>query len=170
MKNHRFYIAVFVLLTISINAAAQKTGDIFDRKTIKSKMLEVARWQLKNPKHELTDWTNGAFYAGVFAAYETTKSKEILDSLMEMGEKNNWQPGRRFDHADDIAIAQTYIDLYRLKKDQKMIQPTIDAIHKIQTEKSPEVEKNGIIWWWCDALFMAPPTLAKLGKTLNNIF
>lgn len=131
-------------------------------------MLKVADWQLKNPKHSLTDWTNGAFYAGVFATYETTKSSEILKALMEMGEKNNWQTGKRFDHADDIAISQTYIDLYRLKKNRKMIQPTIEAIRKITTEESIEVQKNGIIWWWCDALFMAPPTFAKLGKTLND--
>src|SRR5215203_1265228 len=156
-----------ILLSCFVNLKAQ-TADVFDKNFIKARMLKVAGWQLKNPKHDLFDWTNGAFYAGVFAAYETTKSPEIMQALMEMGEKNNWQTGKRFDHADDIAISQTYIDLYRLKKDRKMIQPTIDAIQKIKTEKSAEVEKHGIIWWWCDALFMAPPTLAKLGKTLGD--
>jgi unsaturated rhamnogalacturonyl hydrolase len=151
----------------AVNLQAQ-SADIFDKNNIKARMLKVADWQLKNPKHELYDWTNGAFYAGVFAAYETTKSPELMKAMMEMGEKNNWQIGKRSDHADDIAISQTYIDLYRLKKDRKMIQSTIDAIEKIKTEPSREVQKNGIIWWWCDALFMAPPTLAKLGKTLND--
>ncbi|MEP6903510.1 MAG: glycoside hydrolase family 88 protein [Actinomycetota bacterium] len=163
----RQLISFLILLTCFVNLKAQST-DVFNRKNIKSKMLKVAAWQLKNPNHELTDWTNGAFYAGVFAAYETTKSKEILAALMEMGEKNKWQTGKRFDHADDIAISQTYIDLYRLKKERKMIQPTINAIRRIQTEKSSEVEKHGIIWWWCDALFMAPPTFAKLGKTTGD--
>jgi unsaturated rhamnogalacturonyl hydrolase len=161
---------VFLLLVsmvLAMSARAQNT-DIFQKNNIRARMLKVADWQLKNPKHDLFDWTNGAFYAGVFAAYETTKSPAIMQALMEMGEKNNWQIGRRFDHADDIVISQTYIDLYRLRKDKKMIQPTLDAIRKIQTEKSREVEKHGIIWWWCDALFMAPPTLAKLGKTLND--
>ncbi len=163
----KILVSFLLLLFCFVDLNAQN-ADIFERKNIKDKTLKVATWQLKNPKHELFDWTNGAFYAGVFAAYETTKSKEILAALMEMGAKNNWQIGRRFDHADDIAISQTYIDLYRLKKDKKMIQPTIDAIRRIQTEKSSEVEKHGIIWWWCDALFMAPPTLAKLGKTLGD--
>jgi unsaturated rhamnogalacturonyl hydrolase len=161
---------VFLLLVpvVFAIAARAQSADIFQKNNIKARMLKVADWQLKNPKHDLFDWTNGAFYAGVFAAYETTKSPEIMKALMEMGEKNKWHIGRRFDHADDIVISQTYIDLYRLKKDRKMIQPTIDAIRRIQTEKSAEVEKHGIIWWWCDALFMAPPTLAKLGKTLND--
>jgi len=160
-------VSMLLLLISTINLQAQNR-DVFNKKVIKNQMLKVAGWQLKNPKHELYDWTNGAFYAGVFAAYETTKSPEIMKALMEMGEKNNWQIGKRFDHADDIVISQIYIDLYRLKKDRKMIQPTIDAIKKIRTEKSVEAEKHNIIWWWCDALFMAPPTLAKLGKTLND--
>src|SRR5215204_6802864 len=162
-------LIVTMLLLIFCTADLQaQNRDVFNKKVIKNQMLKVADWQLKNPKHELYDWTNGAFYAGVFAAYETTKSPEIMKALMDMGEKNNWQPGKRFDHADDIVISQTYIDLYRLKKDKKMIQPTIDAIRRINTEPSKEVEKHGIIWWWCDALFMAPPTFAKLAKTLND--
>lgn len=163
----RFFILSAILLSFVCVIKAQD-NELFKKKAIKAKMLKVADWQLKNPKHELYDWTNGAFYAGVFAAFETTKSPEIMKALMEMGEKNNWQIGRRFDHADDIVISQTYIDLYRIKKDRKMIQPTIDAIKKIQTEPGNEVKKHGIIWWWCDALFMAPPTLAKLGTTLND--
>jgi unsaturated rhamnogalacturonyl hydrolase len=163
----RIILTIFILLACGAGAAAQ-SGDIFKRKNIRTVMLRAAGWQLKNPKHALNNWTNGAFYAGVFATYETTKSPEILAALMEMGEKNNWQPAARFDHADDIAISQTYIDLYRLKKDRRMIQATIDTVKRIQTEKSPEAEKHGITWWWCDALFMAPPTLAKLGRTLND--
>jgi unsaturated rhamnogalacturonyl hydrolase len=123
---------------------------------------------LTHPKHSLTDWTNGAFYAGVFAAYETTKSPKILDSLLAMGERNNWQPGPRFDHADDIAICQTYINLYRIRKDQRMIQATIDTVQKMRRVAGPEVKKHGITWWWCDALFMAPPVLAQLSATLKD--
>ncbi|OIN59404.1 family 88 glycosyl hydrolase [Arsenicibacter rosenii] len=131
-------------------------------------MVKVTQWQLNNPKHAPTDWTNGAFYAGVVAAYQTTKSPLILDSLMALGQRTGWKPGRRYDHADDIAISQTYIDLYRLKKDKAMIQPTIDTVQRMRTVPGREVRKNGIIWWWCDALFMAPPTLVKLGVTLND--
>ena len=122
-------LVFLILLICAINSRAQNE-DVFKRNNIKNTMLKVVEWQLKNPKHGLKDWTNGAFYAGVFAAYETTKSKEILAALMEMGEKNNWQPGKRFDYADDIAITQTYIDIYRLKKDRRMIQPPIDNINR----------------------------------------
>jgi rhamnogalacturonyl hydrolase YesR len=135
---------------------------------IKETLIKAATWQLNHPKHATTDWTNGAFYSGVFAAYQTTKSALLMDSLMAMGERTGWQPGRRYDHADDIVICQTYLNLYRLKKDRRMIQPTIDTVQKLRTTPGREVQKNGITWWWCDALFMAPPVLTGLGRTLNE--
>lgn len=150
------------------NQAPNGAKDLFSHGYIEKKMLLVTEWQLKNPKHAPTDWTNGAFYAGVVAAYQATKSKLILDSLMALGERTGWKPGRRYDHADDIAISQTYIDLYRQKKDEQMIKATIDTVQKMRTVPGPEVQKNGITWWWCDALFMAPPTLVKLGVTLKD--
>ncbi|HEY2846538.1 MAG TPA: glycoside hydrolase family 88 protein [Pyrinomonadaceae bacterium] len=162
-------LGLFLLLLSAcvITIAAQKIG-VFKPKDIKTRMLLVAEWQLAHPNHPLTDWTNGAFYAGVFAAYETIGSPELMKALMDMGEKNRWMPGPRFDHADDLAISQTYIDLYRLKKDQRMIQPTIDTVNRLKTEKGEQAAKSGITWWWCDALFMAPPTLAKLAKTTGD--
>ena len=167
MKKHFFYVAALILFVFAINAAAQNS-DVFKRKFIKERMRTVAEWQLKNPNHAPNDWTNGAFYAGVFAAYETTKSPEIWNALMDLGKQTEWKPGKRFDHADDIVINQTYLDIYRLKKDQKMLQPTIDVIKRLQTETGNEVAKHGITWWWCDALFMAPPTLAKLSKITGD--
>jgi rhamnogalacturonyl hydrolase YesR len=131
-------------------------------------MTDAALWQLQHPRHELTDWTNGAFYAGVMAAYETTESKKLLDALISMGEANGWKPGSRLHHADDYAICQTYIDLYRLKKDRRMIQPTIDSLNKMIATpyETGGIRKN--CWWWCDALFMAPPAMVKLGITTGN--
>ena len=166
MKKRIPFILGIVLLASTFVSA--QSPDVFKRKVIEERMLSVARWQFANPKHESFDWTNGAFYAGVFAAWKTTKSKEIWNAMLDMGEKNKWGPGKRFDHADDIVINQTYLDMYRVTKDKKMLQPTIDVVARIKSEKSREVEKNGIIWWWCDALFMAPPTLAKLSEITGD--
>lgn len=142
----------------SLSAAEQAQ---FKPAFIKAQLLKTTQWQLAHPKHKPTDWTNGAFYSGVFAAYQTTKSKLILDSLMALGKRTHWQPDQRYDHADDIAICQTYFNLYRLKKDQRMIAPTLAVLEKLRTTPGPEVQQHGITWWWCDALFMGPPVLAK---------
>jgi rhamnogalacturonyl hydrolase YesR len=172
LSSNNFYscfVCLFLLLLINSKVLCQSQGnDVFKRDYIKKTMLRVTDWQLKNPKHLPTDWTNGAFYAGVVAAYKTTKSKTIRDSLFALGQRTGWKPGARYDHADDIAISQTYIDMYRQKKDRAMIQATIDTVQKVRSVPGREVRVHGITWWWCDALFMAPPTLIKLGVTLKD--
>lgn len=151
----------------SSTGSGTATDKVFSARYIKKSMELVTDWQLKNPKHAPTDWTNGAFYAGVVAAYQTTGSKKIMDSLLALGQRTGWQPGRRYDHADDIAICQTYIDVYRIKNDPSMIRATIDTVQKLRTVPGPE-SKKGLMWWWCDALFMGPPTLVKLGVSLKD--
>jgi rhamnogalacturonyl hydrolase YesR len=158
---------VIVICATSIFAIGQ-APDVFNKKFIHERILTVAKWQLANPKHELYDWTNGAFYAGIFAAWEATNAPELMQAMMNMGEKNGWKPGPRFDHADDIAISQTYLDLYRIKKDRKMLQPTIDTVERLKNEKGEQAATKGITWWWCDALFMAPPTLVELSAITSN--
>lgn len=166
----RIVCTVWICCVVSSAAFAQTADkEMFRKKTIKATILRVTDWQLKHPKHNPRDWTNGAFYAGVFAAWETTKSKNIYQALIDMGEKERWLPFNRWFHADDIAICQTYIDLYRREKRQEMIQPTIDTINKLMANPYPTRGKiDRIKWWWCDALFMAPPTLVKLGMTTGN--
>jgi rhamnogalacturonyl hydrolase YesR len=162
---------VVLLLTVFVFTAftSSDNKELFGKKYIKSTMLKVAGWQLQHPKHNPRDWTNGAFYAGIFATYETTKSKEIYQAMKDMGDKAHWQPGTRTYHADDVAISQLYTDLYRKEKKQEMIQPTLDTLQQFILKPYPTTGKADIIkWWWCDALFMAPPTLVKLGITTGN--
>jgi len=112
---------------------------------------------------------NATFYSGVFAAWETTKSKDIYKAMMDMGEEVKWQPYKRWWAPNDMAISQTYMDLYRKEKRQEMIQPTIDTLNKHLANPRPVfTDYDFIKWWWCDALFTGPPTLVKFGITTGN--
>src|SRR5690349_13543446 len=146
------FVLQFLAAALAISAQAP---DVLDRKFIQQRMLAVAKWQLANPKHQLYDWTNGAFYAGIFAAWETTRSPDLMQAMMEMGEKNGWKPGPRFDHADDIAISQTYLDLYRIKRDKKMLEPTLTSVSRMKTEKGEQAANKCITWRRCDVRFMS---------------
>ncbi|MDP3644739.1 MAG: glycoside hydrolase family 88 protein [Bacteroidota bacterium] len=167
MKKTITILIVFMLTGIS-GFSKKQAEKCFKPKEIKKAMTTAAMWQFANPKHELYDWTNGAFYAGVSAAYETTKDKRLLDAMITMGNANQWKPGPRLLHADDIAICQTYIDMFRIKKDQTMIQPFIDNLEKFLVTPFPVKGIQQITWWWCDALFMAPPALVKLSMTTGD--
>jgi rhamnogalacturonyl hydrolase YesR len=88
--------------------------------------------------------------------------------MNKMGEANQWKPGPRLQHADDIAICQTYIDVFRIKNDKAMIQPFIDNMEKFLVTPFPVKGIEKITWWWCDALFMAPPALVKLSAITGD--
>jgi len=151
--------------------STQSTGKekYFTQDYIHSIMKKTTDWQLKHPLHEPNDWTNGAFYAGVFAAWKTTRSQPIYNALLALGnDSTRWLPGNRWYSADDVAISQTYIDLYRIEKKREMIQPTIDTLKIFISKPYPTRDIEVIKWWWCDALFMGPPTLVKMGVTLND--
>jgi len=166
MKNFLLLLAFCLIFNVSAQTGNEK---YFNKKYIKSIMEKTTDWQLKHPKYKQNDWTNGAFYAGVFAAWKTTGSRPIYNALLAMGnDSTHWLPGNRWYHADDIAICQTYIDLYRIEKKREMIQPTIDVLKKFMSNPYPTRGIEVIKWWWCDALFMAPPAMVKMGVTLKD--
>ena len=167
--NRLLSLLIIVVLTAG-TTIAQKTGNekLFKDSYIKKTMKKALDWQLKNPKHELYEWTNGAFYAGVFAAWETTGSKKIWNAMYEMGEANEWKPGPRLHHADDHVICQTYIDMYRVSGEKKMIQPFIETMDEFIATPYETGGIRKVTWWWCDALFMGPAAFVKLGMTLND--
>lgn len=162
-------IATICLMMIGITVSGQS---IYSEKVIKKSMKSAFKWQQKNPYHELNDWTNGAYYVGVSAGWKSTHDKIYLKGMQKMAEEINWQPAKRWYHADDITISQTFIDLSREKNIEANLEPTKETLDRILANDglSPEWKEREIIsWWWCDALFMAPPTLVKYGLDTNNM-
>lgn len=168
MIKKMFSLLVIVLIATTSFAKTAENKKIYSKSYIKKTMKNVVEWQQNNPKHALTDWTNGAYFAGVTAAWKTTKSKTIYKVMMDMGQSTNWKPGKRWYHADDIAICQTYVDLYKVEKKQEMIQPFIDTLAVFMKRPYPTKGISVIKWWWCDALFMAPPAIVKLAAVTGD--
>ena len=146
-------------------------------------VLAIARtvgdWQLAHPsqlkEHEPTAWTQGALYTGIMALQEITGDKTYLDAMMEMGRKTEWKPGPRVFFADDHTVCQTYLELYQIQKDLKIIEPTRNQFDYILAHPKTrdlvwpkpgtgqsEFENWSDRWAWCDALFMAPAAWAGL--------
>ncbi len=160
---------VIVLATFAHARAGVSTETAFSGEYIKAIMLKTADWQLANPKHNPLSWTNGTLYAGLFAAWDVTKSQHLHDAMMEIGRKHSWMPYKRWYHADDIAVCQMYADLFRQENKREMIQPTVEVLEKLIANPYPSKGSVDIIkWWWCDALFMAPPTMVKTGLAIGN--
>jgi unsaturated rhamnogalacturonyl hydrolase len=138
---------------------------------VRAAIRKVADWQLNRAEANFDqDWTYAALYAGFMAVPDAAGGKKYREAMVRMGKKFNWQPGPRLAHADDLAIGQTYLELYERTHDSAMMVPTrdrMDAVMKLTGDPWPE-DKNKPLWWWCDALFMAPPVLAKLSAITGD--
>ncbi|MBK0383595.1 glycoside hydrolase family 88 protein [Pedobacter sp. SD-b] len=151
-----------------------KTYQKIDKESTKAAMLKALQWQEANPiqSQSPTDWTNAAYYTGIVKAHEATADKTYLDALGKMAKRNNWQVSERFYHADDLAMCYSYIYLKSLGQDANL-QPTDqiikDHLYKDYPWKSGmATDEKKILWWWCDALFMAPPVLTSYAKLKND--
>jgi rhamnogalacturonyl hydrolase YesR len=157
---------------IVMDKPAQPFSASLRKAAVEPVMASVAEWQMREsakPKHHELDWTNGALYAGLFAWGRQQGREEGILWLEEVGSRFGWQPYFRMYHADDICVSQTFLDLYRLKKEPQRLNPTKARLDWVLANPS-----NGSMmldygnptttdrWSWCDALFMAPPVYAKL--------
>ena len=157
-------------------------GEKFSSKLVKEDvskvMAAVADWQIshfKNVYHHNLAWTNGALYSGMMQWAKMTEDKTYLDWLYRIGRRYNWQPYYRMYHADDIVVSQMYLDMYRLKNDERIMNPTKAKVDWVIDNPSSATllysHKNpGSMdrWSWCDALFMAPPVYAQLASITGD--
>ena len=129
-------------------------------------MRKVGDWELERSRPYFSqDWTFAALYTGFMAASKTLPDPQYEAAMMQVGNKFDWKLGPRLSHADDQAIGQTYLELYQEHHDPKMIAPTQEQLDALM--KTPD-DPQKPVWWWCDALFMAPPVWARLYQATGN--
>jgi unsaturated rhamnogalacturonyl hydrolase len=161
--------ATVALLLFSFAVLGQSTSsDLTTKPFITNVMKRVCDWQLANPvlfnvKNE-NDWARAAFYTGVIATYQTTGDTRYLDAATAWSESFQWKLAQRFRHADDHAKGQTYLAIYAEKKDPSMIADIRNTFDSLILDPKPGRED----WWWCDALFMAPPVLSRLAAVTGD--
>ena len=112
---------------------------------------------------------------GMFDWAELSGDNTYYDWLRKFFIRQNWQVANRMYHADDVCIAQTYIDFYNKEKNENMLKPTIaraDWVLNNPSNGSMDLDygKGSTIerWTWCDALFMAPGVYTRLYTLTGN--
>ena len=127
-------------------------------------MRKVGDWQLARSEQYFDRiWTWSVLYSGFMAASESLGDTKYREAMEVMGKKFDWQLRSHLPDADDQSVGQTYLELYLLKKDPAMIAPTRAELDALLA--APHVSKRAgktIPWWWCDALFMAPPVWSRM--------
>jgi len=132
-----------------------------DHKDIQAAMKKVADWQLVQSAGKYNQqWTFAALYDGLLAASRDSGDPKYATAVDEVGKKFEWQLiDERFPHADDEALGQAYLDLYKAQPDPVKFAATKAVLDRLVT-RADDPKKP--LWWWCDALFMAPPVLVRM--------
>jgi rhamnogalacturonyl hydrolase YesR len=160
---------------------AQNLSPRLDMRDLAKAMKLVADWQLgRMPVDAQTDWTWAALYDGFMAVPEKVSGDKYRKAMLGIADQLKWQPGPHVMHADDQAVGQMYMEQYFLHKYPKMM----EAMRaRLDTEiATPEAQYAGTLpaqwdnarypnmplWWWCDALFMAPPVFADMAAATGD--
>jgi unsaturated rhamnogalacturonyl hydrolase len=137
------------------------------RAAIRKAAQKVADWQLARAEAIFNQqWTYAALYDGLLAASKTTGDLRYHDAVVKMAENFDWKLiDTRLPHADDMALGRSYIDLYLETHEPRRIADTKAILDRLVV-RPDDPEK--LLWWWCDALFMAPPVLAKMSAATGD--
>jgi rhamnogalacturonyl hydrolase YesR len=121
---------------------------------------KVGDWQLAHAQRLFNEqWTFAALYDGLLAASKVTGDPRYHDAVLHMAEQFHWAPiNDRFPHADDMAVGQAFLDLYLEHPEATRDAPTKAILDELLVRPD---DPRKLLWWWCDALFMAPPVLAR---------
>ncbi len=146
----------------------------FDKKEVEKVARSVSDWQIEafasNPYSRASKgWIAGALYVGMFDWAELSGDRKYMQWLERIFNRQSWHVGDRMYHADDICVAQTYLDMYAKYKKAKMINPAqarMDWVIGHPSTGSMYLNYSDATtlerWSWCDALFMAPAAYVRM--------
>jgi unsaturated rhamnogalacturonyl hydrolase len=140
-------------------------------------MTKVAKYEMAPQATAGCAWQVAAFYVGLMATYRSilssspTDAAAILANAKAWGMRANWDVctastnGPTF--ADNQCCTQTYIDLDLLDTSH-MSAFMIQKPQAVFDSMIATPVAGRTLWWWCDALFMAPAAMAEMGVATGN--
>jgi rhamnogalacturonyl hydrolase YesR len=170
----RIMFSVPVAGILSVASHSSSAAEI-EPASIAAALKRSADWQLANPSGtEIRDWIIAPLYDGLLRTSLATGDAKYLAAVIRMGTQAGWTPSNRVYHADDHAAGHAWLDIYLMDPSRKeRLAPMRDRLSYViarpVTEKLAHGSKPktkgvsvGDRWTWCDSLYMAPPTLARL--------
>lgn len=160
----------------------QTSSSSLSAERIAYSMQQVADWQIehfrdtysgRDKPHHIRDWTNAALYVGMFKWAQMAGDPRYQQWLKRIAEQGKWSLHWRPYNADDHAIGQLYLSLYRNYRDPAMLTKTKASLEHIMANPSTQPitldnYKHMERWTWCDALFMSPPVWAQLSAITGD--
>lgn len=179
-----------ILMTAPAVVAAPAEPAMPQPAAILADTRRVADWQLANRTNwatmpaarksvrEVRDWQQATFWVALTEL--ANRDKAYAQPLLELGRAERWRMGGLPFHADDQLIGQAWLWAAQNGEGEKAIAPMrayFDHVlanrPTIGLEFIPVAPGKGTStctdrWCWCDALFMAPPTMLRLAQATGD--
>ena len=121
------------------------------------------------------NWVQGALFIGLTELADRSANPLYKQVILQRGEANHWELGKRLYHADDHAIGQVYLWAAKNGAGPQAIVPlrqSFDTIlafpPNVGLDHREYTDPRGVDcaqrWCWADALFMAPATWLELAN------
>jgi rhamnogalacturonyl hydrolase YesR len=138
---------------------------------VRAATRKVANWELawSQPYFDRI-WTWSVLYTGFMAATPALDDSHYREAMRAMAGKFQWQLRSEHPNADDQSVGQTYLELYLLQPSPEEIAPTRAALDDLLAGGAARIPEGQaqIPWWWCDALFMAPPVWSRMYEATHD--
>lgn len=149
------------LSTDSVMATAEKVAAYFMR----TNPDVGADSYVGGKKRDSKIWTRGVFYEGLLNLYREKQNPEWLKYAVDWGEYHKWyscSDGAKR-HADYQCCGQAYIEMYLMDPTKtKRIEHIKKRIYDMVV--STKIDD----WYWIDAIQMAMPCFAQLGRITGD--
>lgn len=115
-----------------------------------------------------SNWVNATFYIGASRYARVAENPQTYAFLRSVAERYNYSlrgatgDTRQLLNADDQAIGDLYLELYERRPAEGMLMPLRARMDYTLPYLTRTPAPDRLVWWWCDALFMAPPVLTRL--------
>lgn len=183
--SRRFFTAVLFASFIALGVGSTaRAADVPEPKPadIVNALKQSADWHLSNPSGiEVRDWVIAPLYDGLLRTALVTNDPKYLAAVIRFGTQAGWLAFNRKYHADDYAVGHAWLDVYRMDPSRKerldgmkkhldyiLSHPITDALDFRYPPKTKGVDKTDR-WTWCDALYMGPPTLARMAVITGDM-
>lgn len=120
-----------------------------------------------------SNWVAATFYVGAARLARVSDDPETLRFLTAVAEHYNYslrgaRSGPTMLNADDIAIGDLYEELYARRGQEGMLMPLRQRLDWQVPHLNRSTETPALVWWWADALYMAPPVLARMSAITGD--
>lgn len=179
-------LSLFALMMSAPAAVAAPAEPVMPKPAdILAQTRRVADWQLTHREawdkmpaarpsvREPRDWQQATFWVALTDLAE--RDARYRDPVVELGRAEKWQLGKLAFHADDQLIAQAWEWAARNGGGAEALVPArayfdnvfanrrTNSLEFIPTRPGGGYSLCTERWCWCDALFMAPPTMLRIG-------